>query len=38
VTIQEEINSFHGTIKHAFEQQTNGLAKVCMADKNNAVM
>jgi 3-isopropylmalate dehydrogenase len=41
IAIQEEINTFKGVhriVKHAFEYaRTNGLAKVCMADKSNAM-
>ena len=41
VAIQEEINTFKGVnriIRHAFEYaQANGLTKVCMADKSNAM-
>jgi 3-isopropylmalate dehydrogenase len=41
VAIQEEINTYKGVhriIKHAFEFATaNGLSKVCMADKSNAM-
>jgi 3-isopropylmalate dehydrogenase len=41
VAIQEEINTFKGVnriIRHAFEYaKTNGLTKVCMADKSNAM-
>jgi 3-isopropylmalate dehydrogenase len=41
VAIQEEINTYKGVhriIKHAFEfAQMNGLTKVCMADKSNAM-
>jgi 3-isopropylmalate dehydrogenase len=41
VAIQEEINTYKGVhriIKHAFEfAAANGLAKVCMADKSNAM-
>jgi 3-isopropylmalate dehydrogenase len=41
VAIQEEINTFKGVnriIRHAFEfARTNGLTKVCMSDKSNAM-
>ena len=41
VAIQEEINTYKGVhriIRHAFEYaQKNGLTKVCMADKSNAM-
>ena len=41
VAIQEEINTYKGVhriIRHAFEfAKTNGLTKVCMADKSNAM-
>jgi 3-isopropylmalate dehydrogenase len=41
VAIQEEINTYKGVhriIRHAFEYATaNGLTKVCMADKSNAM-
>ena len=41
VAIQEEINTYKGVhriIRHAFEHATaNGLTKVCMADKSNAM-
>ena len=41
VAIQEEINTFKGVnriIRHAFAYaQANGLTKVCMADKSNAM-
>jgi 3-isopropylmalate dehydrogenase len=41
VAIQEEINTYKGVhriIRHAFEYaKANGLAKVCMADKSNAM-
>ena len=41
VAIQEEINTFKGVdriIRHAFAfAQSNGLTKVCMADKSNAM-
>jgi 3-isopropylmalate dehydrogenase len=41
VAIQEEINTYKGVhriIRHAFEYaQANGLTKVCMADKSNAM-
>src|SRR6187401_285005 len=41
VAIQEEINTYKGVhriIKHAFEfAKANGLTKVCMADKSNAM-
>ena len=41
VAIQEEINTYKGVhriIRHAFEFATsNGLTKVCMADKSNAM-
>jgi 3-isopropylmalate dehydrogenase len=41
VAIQEEINTYKGVhriIKHAFEfANANGLTKVCMADKSNAM-
>jgi len=41
VAIQEEINTFKGVnriIRHAFEfATTQGLTKVCMADKSNAM-
>jgi len=41
VAIQEEINTYKGVhriIKHAFEYaKVNGLTKVCMADKSNAM-
>lgn len=41
VAIQEEINTYKGVhriITHAFEfAQANGLTKVCMADKSNAM-
>ena len=41
VAIQEEINTFKGVnriIRHAFAYATaNGLTKVCMADKSNAM-
>ncbi len=41
VAIQEEINTFKGVnriIRHAFDYaKANGLTKVCMADKSNAM-
>jgi 3-isopropylmalate dehydrogenase len=41
VAIQEEINTWKGVhriVRHAFEYATaNGLTKVCMADKSNAM-
>ena len=41
VAVQEEINTFKGVnriIRHAFEYaKTNGLTRVCMADKSNAM-
>jgi len=41
VAIQEEVNTYKGVhriIRHAFEYASqNGLAKVCMADKSNAM-
>ena len=41
IAIQEEINTYKGVhriIRHAFEfAKTRGLAKVCMADKSNAM-
>ena len=41
VAIQEEINTYKGVhriIKHAFEfAKANGLTRVCMADKSNAM-
>jgi 3-isopropylmalate dehydrogenase len=41
VAIQEEINTFKGVdriVRHAFEYATaNGLTRVCMADKSNAM-
>lgn len=41
IAIQEEINTFKGVdriIRHAFAYaQANGLTKVCMADKSNAM-
>jgi 3-isopropylmalate dehydrogenase len=41
VAIQEEINTYKGVhriIRHAFEfARANGLSKVCMADKSNAM-
>ena len=41
VAIQEEINTYKGVhriIKHAFEfAKANGLTKLCMADKSNAM-
>jgi 3-isopropylmalate dehydrogenase len=41
IAIQEEINTYKGVhriIKHAFEfANANGLTKVCMADKSNAM-
>ena len=41
VAIQEEINTYKGVhriIRHAFEfAKTNGLTRVCMADKSNAM-
>jgi 3-isopropylmalate dehydrogenase len=41
IAIQEEINTYKGVhriVKHAFEYAAaNGLAKVCMADKSNAM-
>ena len=41
IAIQEEINTYKGVhriIKHAFEHaKRNGLTKVCMADKSNAM-
>lgn len=41
IAIQEEINTFKGVnriIRHAFEfAQAQGLTKVCMADKSNAM-
>src|SRR5947207_5067661 len=41
IAIQEEINTFKGVhriVKHAFEYaRANGLTKVCMADKSNAM-
>jgi len=41
IAIQEEINTFKGVnriIRHAFEYaKANGLTKVCMADKSNAM-
>ena len=41
IAIQEEINTYKGVhriVKHAFDYaQANGLTKVCMADKSNAM-
>jgi 3-isopropylmalate dehydrogenase len=41
IAIQEEINTYKGVhriVRHAFEYaQANGLTKVCMADKSNAM-
>lgn len=41
IAVQEEINTFKGVnriVRHAFEYaKTHGLAKVCMADKSNAM-
>ena len=41
VAVQEEINTFKGVnriVRHAFAfAQANGLSKVCMADKSNAM-
>src|SRR5947207_11252646 len=41
VAVQEEINTFKGVhriVRHAFEHaKANGLAKVCMSDKSNAM-
>jgi 3-isopropylmalate dehydrogenase len=41
VAIQEEVNTYKGVhriIRHAFEYaKANGLSKVCMADKSNAM-
>jgi 3-isopropylmalate dehydrogenase len=41
IAVQEEINTFKGVnriVRHAFEHaQANGLTKVCMADKSNAM-
>ena len=41
VAVQEEINTFKGVnriVRHAFEYaKANGLTKVCMADKSNAM-
>src|SRR5262245_24720710 len=41
IAIQEEVNTFKGVdriIRHAFEYaKTNGLTKVCMSDKSNAM-
>ena len=41
IAIQEEINTFKGVhriVKHAFDHaRANGLTKVCMADKSNAM-
>jgi 3-isopropylmalate dehydrogenase len=41
VAIQEEINTYKGVhriVKHAFDYaKANGLTKVCMADKSNAM-
>ena len=41
VAIQEEINTYKGVhriVKHAFDHaQANGLTKLCMADKSNAM-
>jgi 3-isopropylmalate dehydrogenase len=41
VAIQEEINTYKGVhriVKHAFEHaKANGLTRVCMADKSNAM-
>jgi 3-isopropylmalate dehydrogenase len=41
VAIQEEVNTYKGVhriIRHAFEYaKSNGLTKVCMADKSNAM-
>ncbi len=41
IAIQEEVNTYKGVhriIKHAFEfAKANGLTKVCMADKSNAM-
>jgi 3-isopropylmalate dehydrogenase len=41
VALQEEVNTFKGVnriVRHAFEYATaNGLTKVCMADKSNAM-
>ncbi len=41
VAIQEEINTYKGVhriVRHAFEfAKTNGLGRVCMADKSNAM-
>jgi 3-isopropylmalate dehydrogenase len=41
IAIQEEVNTFKGVdriIRHAFEYaKTNGLTRVCMSDKSNAM-
>jgi 3-isopropylmalate dehydrogenase len=41
IAVQEEINTYKGVsriVRHAFEfAKANGLAKVCMADKSNAM-
>jgi 3-isopropylmalate dehydrogenase len=41
IAIQEEVNTYKGVhriVRHAFEYaKTNGLTKVCMADKSNAM-
>jgi 3-isopropylmalate dehydrogenase len=41
IAVQEEINTFKGVnriVRHAFEYaKSNGLTKVCMADKSNAM-
>jgi len=41
IAVQEEINTFKGVnriVRHAFEHaKANGLTKVCMADKSNAM-
>jgi 3-isopropylmalate dehydrogenase len=41
IAMQEEVNTYKGVhriIRHAFEHaKTNGLTKVCMADKSNAL-
>jgi 3-isopropylmalate dehydrogenase len=41
IAIQEEVNTYKGVhriVRHAFEfAQTRGLARVCMADKSNAM-
>jgi 3-isopropylmalate dehydrogenase len=42
IAVQEEVNTYKGVhriVRHAFEYaRANGLKKVCMADKSNAMM